>query len=129
MMLLPHINTYIVSVLSKSSQTKTYLYVTGTNVGTNMQKYHTSVLAAGFESSLVVWRAIRPHSKWPFKVECIDRERGRGANMPENTGSSLVTIHLAEEELLTETHAHLLTISHPPIHTHTHMQNFIVSAQ
>lgn len=36
-------------------------------------------------------RAIRLRGKWPFKVECIYREKGRGANMPENAGSSLAT--------------------------------------
>lgn len=39
------------------------------------------------------WRAIRPHTKWPFKVECIYRETGRGANTlrASDTGFSLVT--------------------------------------
>lgn len=86
-------------------------------------KHNSSVDTAGFESSLVDWRAIRPHSKWPFKVECIDRERGRGANMPENTGSSLVT---ASWGTITDRRAHGL--SEPPRYPPTHTKNLIVSA-
>lgn len=56
------------------------------------QKYYHQIPP---QWSLVAWRAIRRQSKWPFKVECIDRAGVKGANKPANGDSSLVTACVA----------------------------------